>query len=157
MNNFLFLFYMYRILNYNSFLLLIVPFLPKYSKSLECANACTLLCVCHRGRLERGWACERSKWEGELCLWEQDDPCDLSCPSLCFPHCLTWAQLYPHHHIHKGLHLQTSPSLWFIAQWRALCLLTLCCHLQMVSDVYLFYPTRLLRICWPRVLLKNWL
>lgn len=49
----------------------------------------------------------------------------LPCPSLCFPHSLTWPELYPHHHIHihKGLCLQTSPYLWFIAQWRAQCLL----------------------------------
>lgn len=47
----------------------------------------------------------------------------LPCPSLCFPHSLTWPELYPHHHIHKGLCLQTSPYLWFIAQWRARCLL----------------------------------
>lgn len=60
----------------------------------------------------------------ESCLWEQDDPCDSACPSLCFPHSLTWLELYPHHHIHKGLCLQTSPYLWFIVQCRARCLLT---------------------------------
>lgn len=41
------------------------------------------------GRSEGGPVCERLKREGESCLWEQDDPCDSACPSLCFPHSLT--------------------------------------------------------------------
>ena len=88
------------------------------------------VCVRQRDRSEGGPATERrNEWgierererERESRLWEQDDPCDSACPSLCFPHSLTWPELYPHHHIHihKGLCLQTSPYLWFIAQWRA--------------------------------------
>lgn len=110
-----------------------------------CAHACVSarvrVCVCVReaGWSEGGPVCERLKREGESCLWEQDDPCDSACPSLCFPHSLTWAQLYPHHHIHihKGLRLQTSPSLWFIAQWRAPCLLMVLPAAHGISAVFI--------------------
>lgn len=79
------------------------------------------LCVCLRET--RGWACRagrRNEWgaegtERELRLWEQDDPCDSAGPSLCFPHSLTWPELYPHHHIHKDHCLRTSLLLMIYA------------------------------------------
>lgn len=90
------------------------------------------MCVRQRDRSEGGPASERrNEWEIEMREGEREScvfgsrttHVTLPCPSLCFPHSLTWPELYPHHHIHKGLCLQTSPYLWFIAQWRARCLL----------------------------------
>lgn len=111
--------------------------------------------MCKLEGQKRGWACQWEKkrmrdWkerETESCLWEQDDPFDSACPSLCFPHSLTWPELYPHHHIHKGLCLQTSPYLWFIAQWRAWCLLMVLPAAHGITSA--FFTTKLHKICWP--------
>lgn len=109
-------------------------------------DVCVCLCVCvwqTKGQ-EWGWACQWHKeWvsnrkERKSCLWEQDDPCDLACPSLFFPHSLTWPELYPHDHIYKGLCLQTSPYLWFTAQKRAPCLL-MYCQLHMASPAHFVF------------------